>query len=162
MVYRFAKRVVGHVELARHLGFERSLREALPSLLDDLDRHHRSPTHSPRLVKTLDALLAIHLDTPQHATLGDAKGSEYVGLSDGPLDAELRGEHAKGFLIPFGNLDGVGGVIFISASAFANPPPATTQVLGKKKLPAEHPARANRRRSGVLSLRHGPIRRCAS
>jgi hypothetical protein len=49
--------------------------------------------------------LAILLDAPQHATFGNAKGSDDVRLLHGPLDAELRGEHAKGFLITFGMLE---------------------------------------------------------
>jgi hypothetical protein len=49
----------------------------------------------------MDALLAILVNASQHAALGHAKGSDDIGLFDGSLDAELRGEHTKGFLISF-------------------------------------------------------------
>ena len=45
--------------------------------------------------------MAILLHTPQNAALGDAKGFDNVRLLASPLDAELRGEHAKGSQIPF-------------------------------------------------------------
>ncbi len=105
MVDRLAKRVVGNVQLASHLRFGKSFFQQLPSLFDDFGVHHRSPASSSRLVEALDALLAIFTDRPQHATFGDAKGPDNIGLLDGPLDAELCGEHAKGFLIPFSMLE---------------------------------------------------------
>jgi hypothetical protein len=105
LINRFAERVVGHGQLPSHLGFGMSFFQELPGPLDDFGGHHRSPAGSPRLVEALDALLRIRLDAPHHAALGDAKGSDDVGLFDGSLDAELSGEHAKGLLIPLGMLE---------------------------------------------------------
>ena len=95
------RRVVGDVEFASDLGPAVAFLEELLSLLDDLRGHDRRPASSTRSVKALDALLAILFDTPQNAALGDAKGFDDVRLLAGPLDAELRGEHAKGSQITF-------------------------------------------------------------
>jgi len=91
--------------LPSHLGFGMPFFEQVLSLLDHFGSHHRSPASPPLLIEALDAVSAIRGYTPQHAALGDAKGSDDIGLFDGSLNAELRGEHAKGLLIPFGMLE---------------------------------------------------------
>jgi hypothetical protein len=101
LVDSFPKRVVGNVEFASDFGPGVAFLKELQSLLDDWRGHDRRPASSTRSVKALDAFLAILLDTPQNAALGDAKGPNNVRLLASPLDAELRGEHAKGSQIPF-------------------------------------------------------------
>ena len=101
MVDRFPERVAGNAKFASDLGPAVAFLKELPSLLDDLRGHDWRPASSTRSVETLDAFLAILLDTPQNAALGNAKGSDDVRLLAGSLDAELRGEHAKGSQISF-------------------------------------------------------------
>ena len=79
--------------------------QQLLSLLDNLRGHHRSPASSTGSVKTADAFFAIFLDTPQNATLGDAKGLDDLCLFAGTLHAKLGGEHAKGSQITFSMLE---------------------------------------------------------
>jgi len=101
LVDGFPEGVIGNAQLASDLGLGVAFLEELLSLLDDLPGHDWRPATSTRFVKALDAFLAIFLDTPQNAALGDANGPDDVRLFADPLDAELCREHAKGAQIPF-------------------------------------------------------------
>jgi hypothetical protein len=76
----------------------------LLSLLDDFRGHYRSTASATGFIKPVDAFFAIFIDTPQNATLGNAKGLDDLCLSASALDAELCGEHAKSSQITFGML----------------------------------------------------------
>jgi len=77
------------------------LAKELFGLLDNPGGDDGRTSRASPLKKSLDALLAVLVNAANHAAFGNAEGSDDVGLFASALNAELGGEHAKGFEIVF-------------------------------------------------------------